>query len=360
MAKKQTKHTESRALKKEGEKKRSFFNMPMYVYIHPFSDRSLERVLDKLLKISPSDLPYNIEADWTLLDRWPKHLNFEEFWVLSSIIEGISRFTLYVSYDYYKILRSFHWKQFFDIECGEYTIYAPLIWVDPKQVQMDLAGVGMDVWNYGKFDFPDIDLTIGDVIRNAIAYWQSKIKTSGCANPKGKSEFVKFLATLIQGMIFQPKGIQASRKGGPVTYEYVFNNDEVIKFRTIFPRAVACLPGNWSNPFQIYHSINWSLSIVYLAKILQEEKGVKKVVLLTETRPGQKLQVTLRDFCEAQWITFISRYFPHETIDLDLDEYSIYLVEDKLLWKLCNYARFGNSPIIPLSGIEKSHQQRRH
>lgn len=63
---------------------------------------------------------------------------------------------------------------------------------------MHIAEVGMDVHNYDRFNFPNIDLGIGDIIRNSITYWQSVVKTSGCANPKGKSRFLKFLVILIQ------------------------------------------------------------------------------------------------------------------------------------------------------------------
>lgn len=360
MAKKRTKHAEGRALKKEEEAKHRFFHSPVQAHIHPFWDRSLEHLLDKLLKIDPSSLPYDIEKDRSLVDRWSEGLWFEELWVLNSVLEGVSRIRFNLSYDRTRVVRIFHWKKFFEVECGEYTIYAPLIWIDPKQVKMHLAGVGMDVWNYERFDFPDIDLGVGDVILNAITYWQSIVKTSGCTNPKGKSRFLKFLVILIQWMIFRPKGIIAARKGGPVVYEYSFDENEIKKFRDSFPKADLDPPGNWDSPFQVRKSVNWSLGIVHLSKILQEGRYFKKVVLITETRPGQKLQVTLRDFCETQWVPFVSRYFPNEVIDLDINEYSIYLIEDELLRRLCNYTRFGSSPIIPLSSIEKSHQQRRH
>lgn len=158
----------------------------------------------------------------------------------------------------------------------------------------------MGVWRRREFDFPDITLSISDIIRNSIAYWQSEIKTSGCSHPKGKSHFVNFLAILIRGMIFRPMNVPAKYKGGPITYEYVFGDDEAAKFRATFPKAIRYPVGNWNNPFQICRSINWSLAIVRLAKILQEGNYFKKVVLITETRPSQKVQVTLRDFCGSQ------------------------------------------------------------
>lgn len=355
MAKKCTKHAESRALKKKEEAQYRFFHSPVQAYFHPFGDRSLEYLLDKLLKIDPNNIPYHIEKDQSLIDRWSEKIGFEELWVLNSILEGMSHIRFDLLYESTHILRSFHWKKFFQ---DEYKTYAPLIWIDPKQVEIHLAGVYIDVWNYDRFDFPDIDLGIGDIIRNAIIYWQ--VKTSGCANPKGKSRFLKFLVILIQWMIFQPKGIIAARKGGPVTYEYAFIDAEIAKFRAMFPKATLNPPGNWNDPFQILRETNWSLSIVHLTRVLYEADKFKKVILITETRPGQKFQKTLRDFCESQWISFVSRYFPQEIIDFNTNELSVYLMETALLWRLCWYAKFGNSLIIPLSGIKKSHQQRRH
>lgn len=360
MAKKRTQHAESRAIKKEENAKHHFFHSPVQVYIHPFWDRSLEYLLDRLLKIDPSSLPYNIEDDRSLVDRWSERLGFEELWVLNSIIKGVSRIHFHLSYDRDQILRTFHWKNFFEFE-WEYATYAPHIWIDPKQVNMHIAWVGMDAWNHERFDFPDINLGIGEIIQNAITYWQSIVKTSGWGNPKEKKEFLTFLVILIQWMIFQPKGIVAPRKGGPVVYRHVIDDDAIARFRATFPEATHDLPSyEWDNPFQIRTSVNWSLAIVHLAKILEEGKDFKKVVLMTETRPAESLQITLRDFCATQWISFVSRYFPKETINLDLSELSVYLIEESLLWRLYKYTGFGSSPIVPLTGIKQSHQQRRH
>lgn len=69
MTKKRTKHAESRALKKEEEAKYRFFHSSVPAYIHPFGDHSLAHLLDKLLKLDPSSLPYDIEKDRSLVDR---------------------------------------------------------------------------------------------------------------------------------------------------------------------------------------------------------------------------------------------------------------------------------------------------
>lgn len=64
--------------------------------------------------MNPSELPCDIAINRSLVDVSPETLGYEELLVLDSILSGVSKLNIALSYDRHKIRRSMDWKWFFE------------------------------------------------------------------------------------------------------------------------------------------------------------------------------------------------------------------------------------------------------